>query len=176
MSCVSRGGFGRGSLVVCAVMVSIFLSYLYSWCCAEGAAGSPWALSVSTGVKPVPRGDGREGALTWQSKGCRGKGCALAMSECLRWLMEQEQAAALIHQPWDRLHSWVSLLPGQAPAGWHLAKGPRAACPRAVDVRLAFPGLVEVPLLQHQGNKVETRLCVGLCLDSCPSRNPVKTY
>lgn len=74
---MSRGGFGCGSMVVCAVMVSIFLSYLYSWCCVEGAEGSPWALSVSTGAKPAPNGDVREGALTWQSEGRRGKGCAV---------------------------------------------------------------------------------------------------
>lgn len=34
-----RGGFGRGSLVGCAVMVSVFSSCLYSRCGAEGAEG-----------------------------------------------------------------------------------------------------------------------------------------
>lgn len=84
VSCVSRGGFGRGSPVVCGVMVSI-LSYLYSLHCVVGAEGRPWALYVSTGAKPVPNGDVRAGALTWQSKGCRGKGCAVPWQcQCAR--------------------------------------------------------------------------------------------
>lgn len=55
------------------------------------------------------------------------------MSACLSWLIGQEQA--------EELRQGRHLQDGT----WH--RVPRAASPRAVGLSLAFPGLVETPLL-----------------------------
>lgn len=143
-SCVSRGGFGRGSMVVCAVMVSIFLSYLYSWCCVEGAEGSPWALSVSTGAKPAPNGDVREGALTWQSEGTVGKAVLCLGNVSVPETADRagRQAAKLIHRRGTGHTVGSASCQGRhlQDDTWH--RHPRAACPRGCgsEVGFSWPG------------------------------------
>lgn len=70
------------SLVLCRVMVSVFLFLQLLPCCRESSSvrlvgEGPWALCVSDGAKLVANGSAKGGAMAWQIKGCRGKGCAV---------------------------------------------------------------------------------------------------
>jgi len=107
--------------------VSVGLSPQSLLCCRESSSvrlvgEGPWALSVSTGAKPVANGSVQAGAMAWHSKGCCGKGCAaprlgnVSVPELDDGSGAGCKARCSFTQPGDWTQSRASLLPGQAPA------------------------------------------------------------
>lgn len=102
---------------------------------------------MQAGAKLVTNRGIKEGEMSWQRGG---KGCAMACpgNVSVPEMDDPAGAGCSFMQPRDWMHSQVSLLPGQAPAGRHLAQETQGCSPPGCKGEAHFfLGRVEMPLL-----------------------------